>query len=325
LSLVRSNSGGVAAFTAIMLAVLISFIDLSVDIGYLPLVESELQRAADAGVLAGAMGLVPYTGTSNNPTPDWLQGQAKARDLVNDAANKAGGQTFNISAGSVLYGYWLLNPSGQEQTLSSVRPAAAFLPQPAIRVNLSRTVDLYFAPLIGITSPTTVNATATAILPEAFSIGNIPPIAVAGDIVYDYDIINDIVVIDVNEQTVKPTGHPKDGAVWFNLSGANNVPSVRLNTPLTSPTSQIYMVPGTKATLTDFLTPGETIVIPVVQDVSKKEWQTIRGFVAFKIEQLGANQMRGRFVNKYFDPNVLPSAGSGINLGVAGTPKLVGP
>ena len=52
----------------------------------------------------------------------------------------------------------------------------------------------------------------------------------------------------------------------------NSVPSVKIDAPLIAePTgiasgSEIYMVPGTKATLTNYITEGSTFVVPVVQD-----------------------------------------------------------
>ena len=181
----------------------------------------------------------------------------------------------------------------------------AYLPEPAINVTLSRNVTLYFAPLVGVSSPKTVSATATAILPEAYETTGIPPIAVSWDTVYN--TVGGTVQIDVAEQDIKPQSN-KGIAGWFNLDGGNSVPSVRIDTPLTPgcPQNQIYMVPGTKATLTDFITEGETIVVPVVQDVSQKGWEPIVGWAAFKVDSLGANSMQGHFVDQYFDPNVIP-------------------
>jgi hypothetical protein len=67
-----------------------------------------------------------------------------------------------------------------------------------------------------------------------------------------------------------------------------------------------------------------TIVMPVVDDVSQKVWKTIIGFAAFKIDSTSGPVMTGHFVGAYFDPNVIPTAGSGNNLfGVMGRPKLV--
>jgi hypothetical protein len=77
--------------------------------------------------------------------------------------------------------------------------------------------------------------------------------------------------------------------------------------------------------LTDLIAEGETIVVTVVDQVDDKVWRPILGFAAFKIDSLGSNRMTGHFVNQYFDPHVVPFAGTGAISGVGGTPKLVSP
>lgn len=325
LTLALDQSGAVAIIFALTLTTLCGFAALAFDLGHIAMVKAELQRTADAAALAGAMGLLPYTGTAANQTPNWLQGESKAHTIINNAANKADNQVFTDTDGTVLYGYWLLKPPTDysQPPLPTARPTTpAYLPEPAISVTLSSNVTLYFAPLLGIASPKTVRASAIAILPEAYSTTNLPPVAVSWDTVYN--TVGQNMVIDVLETDIKPQSN-KGIAGWFNLDGSNNVPSVRINTPLTSPTSQIYLVPGSKATLMDFITLGQTIVMPVVQDVSQKVWGPIIGFAAFKVDTLSANSMSGHFINQYFDPNVLPTASSGTIGGVAGMPQLVSP
>lgn len=325
LTLALDQSGAVAIIFALTLTTLCGFAALAFDLGHIAMVKAELQRTADAAALAGAMGLLPYTGTAANQTPNWLQGESKAHTIINNAANKADNQVFTDTDGTVLYGYWLLKPPTDysQLPLPTARPTTpAYLPEPAISVTLSSNVTLYFAPLLGIASPKTVSASAIAILPEAYSTTNLPPVAVSWDTVYN--TVGQNMVIDVLETDIKPQSN-KGIAGWFNLDGSNNVPSVRINTPLTSPTSQIYLVPGSKATLMDFITLGQTIVMPVVQDVSQKVWGPIIGFAAFKVDTLSANSMSGHFINQYFDPNVLPTASSGTIGGVAGMPQLVSP
>lgn len=324
-TLSHDESGAVAIVFALILTALCGFAALAFDIGHIIMVKAELQRTADAAALAGAMGLVPYSNPGPNQTPNWLQGQDKAHVIINNAANEADNQTFTLTDGAVLYGYWLLKPPADyvQPPLPTARPTtSAYLPEPAITATLSRDVTLYLAPLVGISSPKTVSATATAILPEAYQTTGVPPVAVSWDTVYN--TTGETVQIDVIETDIKPQSN-KGIAGWFNLDGSNNVPSVRLNTPLTSPTSQIYTVPGTKATLMDFIQEGQTVVVPIVQTISQNTWESVIGFAAFKVDTLSANSMTGHFVNQYFDPNVLPTASSGTIGGVAGTPQLVTP
>ena len=336
LTLVIDESGAVAVIVAIVFAVLCGFGALAFDIGHMVMVKAELQRTADAAALAGAMGLAPYSGTGTSLMPDWATGEQKANDIISNTANKADSQL--ITAKTVNHGYWLLKPpTGYVQPklppaspLPIVGPfPPSSYPEPAIKVTLNKNVPLYLAPVIGISSPKLVSATATAILPEAYSAWNIPPIALDPDTVYNKDKDGNL-IIDIVEQDVKPQSN-KGAASWFNLSGDNSVPSVRINTPLTSAKDQLYLVPGTKATLTDFITEGSTIVLPIVADVITKGWQEIIGWAAFHVTHLDANSMHGSFVDKYFDPNVLPTedlpapTAATLPPGVSGTPKLVGP
>lgn len=323
LNLALDESGATAIVFALTFVVICGFLGLAFDIGHMVAVRAELQRTADAGSLAGATGLVPYTGAVTNQTPNWANGVTTAHTMISNVANKADNLQFTTTDGTVDYGYWLLTPpTGYVQTLPKARPTtAAYLPEPAISVTLSRNVPVYLAPLVGVSSPQTVSATATAIIPEAYSTSGLPPIAVKADVVYD--TVNQNMVIDATEQDIKIQSN-KGLAGWFNQNGGNSVPSVRINTPLNI-TNQIYFVPGTKATLSDFMKEGDTIVIPVVQDVSQGTWESISGFAAFKIDTLSANSMEGHFVNQYFDPNIVPTAGTETNYGVGGTPKLVSP
>lgn len=327
---IAEEQGTVAFSFIISLLVLCGFVALALDIGHLLLVKSELQRTADAGAIAGVMGLLPYTGPENQRTPNWLQAKTKALAVINHSANKVDNTVLHADESAVDYGYWLLNPSaGEPQTLPKARPVnPASMPVPAVKVTLSKPVDLYFAPLIGVSSPWNISATAVAILPEAVAATNLPPIAVAKDVVYNFSGEQVEFEIDPSTQTIKVQSQ-NGKAGWFNLNGGNSVPSVRFSEPLTAATQQIYLTPGTEATLMhQFVTPGQTLVLPVVDTVVQKQWRTIIGFAAFKVESRDSNSMTGYFLQQYFDPNVVPqpSSLSGVILGgVAGTPKLVTP
>ena len=104
---------------------------------------------------------------------------------------------------------------------------------------------------------------------QIYGVTGLPPIAFAWDVVYN--IVNGTTVVDTTEQDIKIQSN-KGLAGWFNLDGGNSVPSVRIAAPLIAEPagittgSQLYMVPGTKATLTDLMTAGETIIVPVVQN-----------------------------------------------------------
>jgi hypothetical protein len=326
------ESGAVAVFFLIIFSLLCGFGGLALDYGNIVRVRAEVQRTADAAALAGAAGLAPYTGTSPNLTPSWANAVTKAHTLISDVANKADNVQFGADEGTVDYGYWLLAPpTGYVQTLPKARPTtSAYLPEPAIQVTLSRNVSLYLAPLIGVTSPKTVSAKATAILPEIYGITGAPPLAVAWDVYYD--LLGGVTVVDTSEQDIKIQSN-KGLAGWINLDGGNSVPSVKIAAPLIAEPngigtgSQVYLVPGTKATLTDFLTAGETILVPVIQnDFEQNEYYPIIDWAPFRIDTLDANSMTGHFVDNYFDPGTTPDVRPDPTaLFVSGTPKLVSP
>jgi Flp pilus assembly protein TadG len=327
------ESGAVAIVVVLIFTALCGFAALAVDIGHLVRTKAELQRTADAAALAGATALVPYTGIgSPSPTPNWATGHNKAKTFISNSANQVDNYVISATDGMTNYGYWCLhgtNPTVPPvDALPKVRPVAASLPEPAITVILSKDVTLYFAPLVGVSSPKTVTVKAIAILPEAYSITNVPPLTVAEDIVGELVGSGGEVHFDVDEtdQSIKIQSE-KGKAGWVNRDGSNSVPSVRFQDPLTVGVTSLYITPGTEATLTNFITEGATIVIPIVSVVEAKTWQTIIGWAAFHVESLSANSMAGQFVEATTDPNVLPAAGSGSGLTgmVGGTPKLVSP
>jgi Flp pilus assembly protein TadG len=334
LTLARDESGATAVIFVLTLSLLCGVMALAFDIAHLFMVRAELQRTADAAALAGVTGLLPYTGTAPTQTPAWASAVAKAHTLISNAANKANNLQFDVTDGTVDYGYWLVAPpTDYVQTLPKARPTtAAYLPEPAVKATVSREVTLSFAPVVGVTNPRTVTATATAILPEGYSTSGFPPVAVSWDTVYNPDPTHPgTYVIDVVEQDIKPQSN-KGVAGWINLNGGNSVPSVRIDAQMVAdPTgaatgSQVYLVPGTKATLMDYMTAGDTIVVPVVQDISQKVWAPIKEWAAFHIDSLDANSMTGHFVTPWYDPNVKPAPYTDATVGVVGgTPKLVGP
>jgi Flp pilus assembly protein TadG len=324
------ESGAVAVYFLLIFSVLCGIAGLVVDYGNMVRVRAEVQRTADAAALAGAAGLVPYTNPgATTQTPNWVAGTTKAHNLVSNAANKADNQPFTTGEGTVDYGYWLLTPpAGYVQTLPTARPTtAAYLPEPAVKVTLSRNVSLYLAPLVGVSTPKIVSATAIAILPEAYTTSKVVPIAVSWDTVYNN--VGGNVIIDVSEEGIMVNSN-KGSAGWFTMTSGENFPQSVIDNPLTAGTdpavTSIYLQPGSEVTLMHQLIQADTtFVVTVVQTVEQKTMAPIIGFAAFHVDSLSGPTLTGHFVNQYFDPNVVPTAGTGIISAVAGTPKLVSP
>ena len=142
LTMAHDQSGAVAVVMAAVLVGLCGFVALAIDVGHMVAVKAELQRAADAGALGGVLNVAPYTGSYPNLTPNWLQGQIAAATLVDNIKNQADNLQSSITSSDVQAGYWLLNPQGVAQTLSQSRPLNSYIPEPAIRVTLTRSVTL---------------------------------------------------------------------------------------------------------------------------------------------------------------------------------------
>jgi Flp pilus assembly protein TadG len=321
-TLAFDESGATAIVFALIFATLCGVMGLSLDIGHIYKVRAELQRTADAAALAGVTGFLPYTGPPPQ-TPNWANGVTTANTIVSHEANKVDNPKVTPAA-TIDYGYWKLIPStGYVQPpttgLPKVRPPDAELPQPAINVKLSRDITMYLAPLVGFSNTMTVGATATAILPEGYSIGKLYPVAIEKDLFYDDDK-----TIHAGEVEIEI----KDTGSYYNTDGGNSVPSV-INHPLTADpsTTPIYVVPGVKATLVN-LKIGDTIILTIVDDINKneKEWKSIIGFAAFTVTDFDNKTINGHFVNKFYSPDAIPSERPDpATPFISGTPKLVSP
>lgn len=156
--LFAEQSGAVAAVVAVAMVVLFSAGALAVDIVYIVSTRVELQKAADAGALAGANML----GVSSNP--NWSAAQAAAVAIVQQ--NKAEGQLLTDC--QVTNGYWSLTartlplkPPGSIPTSTDVM---------AIQVEVAKKdgqnagpLKMMFAPIFGVkTWPVTARAVAIA-------------------------------------------------------------------------------------------------------------------------------------------------------------------
>jgi Flp pilus assembly protein TadG len=142
---IADQSGAMAVVAAILLIVLLAASALAVDYGYMAWVQSELEKAAEAGALAGARVLGSVT------NPSWAAGQAAATAIVQQ--NKVEGKLLTDC--QVDYGYW----SKLTHTLQPSTITPQKTDDPAIRVTIQKAsghnggpVRLLFAPIFGIPS-----------------------------------------------------------------------------------------------------------------------------------------------------------------------------
>ena len=114
---ISDQSGAMAVMAALLLTVLLSAAALAVDYGYMAWVQGDLQKASDAGALAGARVL------GSDANPDWAAGQAAATSIVQQ--NKAEGKPLTDC--QVDYGYW----SMLSHTLQSTGITPQWMPRPS--------------------------------------------------------------------------------------------------------------------------------------------------------------------------------------------------
>ncbi|MBI4644446.1 MAG: hypothetical protein HY790_12530 [Deltaproteobacteria bacterium] len=93
--------------TALGILTAVGSMAVAIDLGHLFVVKSELQAAADAGAMAGAIGLLaipPGTTGSVTITPDCSRALATSQKVV--TANKADGASLTLPTADVVFGWW---------------------------------------------------------------------------------------------------------------------------------------------------------------------------------------------------------------------------
>jgi hypothetical protein len=165
----RRPRGQVLVIFALALAALLGFAALGIDVGYLYTVRHELQRSADSGALAGASAF--FEGS-------WSDGairnmaEARARDFASRDAVVASP----------------LDPAGEV--------AVSFPVDPRIRVDTSRTVNLFFSQLfLGPTRDITAFAVA-----EAAVVSQKVPCLKPWGIPFPWDDVNENGLFDPGEE-----------------------------------------------------------------------------------------------------------------------------
>jgi len=155
--------GNIVAMTAILMMVMIAFVALAVDIGYLYTVRNELQRSADAAAIAATWELIDKDGKAGTETADSLATSARTKAALFASLNKVGNQAPGLAGDDVNVGY-MSNPSDPNGAMLATPTGK--LPN-AVFVRVQRTsaqngqVPLFFARAIGFDQATeTAQATA---------------------------------------------------------------------------------------------------------------------------------------------------------------------
>jgi hypothetical protein len=143
--------GNIVAMTAVLMIVLIAFVALAVDIGYLYTVRNELQRAADAAAIAATWELIDKDSEPGTQTAGGLAESARNKAVQFAGLNKVANAAPTLATSDVSVGY-IADPSDPNEPL--VATPTGKLPN-AVFVRIQRTsaqngeIPLFFARAFG--------------------------------------------------------------------------------------------------------------------------------------------------------------------------------
>ncbi len=218
------RSGNIIVLTAFMMIGMVAVLAFAIDLGYLNVAKTELQRSADAAAMAAAWELLDDAVVYGNESPTQTNNRARATALQYAAYNRILTQQPSLDNSDVVVGY-LNNPWNVNE---AINPNGSGYN--AVRVRVQRTsgqngaVPMLFGRALGVDS-TSLEAEATAVLmssiggfqlPEGSSTINLLPFAL------DVDTWNDLMAgvgsdnwtWDDTNQTVRSGG---DGILEVNL------------------------------------------------------------------------------------------------------------
>jgi Flp pilus assembly protein TadG len=325
------QSGAVAVIAAIVILALIGFGALALDIGHLVDVKAELQKAADAGALAGARAL----GLPKDVTEwQWDNGKNSAVSMVrNNYADNL--SLADFSAANVEAGYWDMSwtlATAPAHLLGYTDPAA-FVPTnnqaAAVKVKIAKTkggsgssapVVTYLASILGIDS---LEATASSVAmispPTTIPYSSAWPFALPWTWVHEHWDDNPPLSFGVAANQ-----HVDSGGQWTSFksqeSGADYINGLILGTNHTDSITvgdQIFIQTGERASVYNTVynnCVGQTRYIPVVPDnFPNGDFSPVLAYVPFIItEVIGSGNdptVIGHFSPGWIDPNASGSGG----------------
>jgi Flp pilus assembly protein TadG len=322
-SFLKDDRGAVAVVTIIMMVAFFALVAVVVDLGHLMLVRGQIQNAADAGALAGAGALAPYTSSG---TPNWTTGTNVALTTVQ--GNKA--DTQNLTTATVQTGYWdltLTSAQPLQPTGTVIVPGSTLVP--AVQVIVQKTpsnngpVALTFGQIFGI-STVNVGAHATAIALITAPAGTLFPIAIGLAMVtppspyYNPPNFGPAYTFNIGSDYHYPSD---EAGQWTTFAvDSDNVPTVRGLMANGNPNSvsvggDIWVEPGTKTTLFGDAAAyvGKTALLPVVNgNMTTHAFDPVLGFIPFYITAAVGGS--GKYVQGYFSSGIIPPGSFGTYL-----------
>ncbi len=330
------DRGSVLALAALMLVVIVGCLALAVDLMHLYLVKCELQRAADAGAQAGALGLfdLPAAGSSLAArTPDCTRALNHVQTVV--TANQADGKALELLSEDVVFGKWD-SSLGTFVVTGCAEPAKVNALQVTVRKDGS------------VNGPVTLSF--AGVLPGAFKGASLAARAVGmvgfpGQVPAGLHLFP--LAIDVNKAPPLHGGDPiligishasGDNGAWTTFDGSPGAsstsglvdgtipsPAVKVGDSITVMNGVADSVLQEVARQWSRLAPNYIVLAPVISGETHNGATQVLGFVAFRITSVTAHgtdkYLTGVTVPNYIAPGVLPG---GPNYGLwAGVVKLV--
>ena len=168
------RKGVILPFAAIMMVMMLAFIAFAVDLGYLALVRTQLQSAADAAALAGTVDLLENRLKTTPLTTAEIEGIATSSAEYCVANNVIAGSTANrLGEGDVTLGRMSLG--GSSGTMTFGDPSRFNAVQVTVKRSAAQNgeVPMFFARVLGIDSRGS-QATATAAYADNFQGFRVP-------------------------------------------------------------------------------------------------------------------------------------------------------
>lgn len=313
------SSGSVAVMAALGLVMFLGFATLALDVGHMLSMKNELQRAADAGALAGARALWPTTlpVVSTRPSQNFTAAQSTALSVSTSANNKVDAATLPSDQVTVQTGRW--DYAAQTFTVTAGANVNA------VQVITRATASMFFAAVLG-KGPINLSATAVAVADFASGVGKgTLPIA-----------ISQTFVAPGQSVFVNFTPDQVDNGAWFaDPPNSANAKTFRdyIDDATCPPLNEGDMINLQNGQDTSVLNDLQNklaqqggswdMVLPVVNTTTFTGTEPITGFVAFRITQVSTSQPKGvtgTFLGLYMSSTARPG---GTNFGVLTTPKSV--
>ena len=334
---VRGSEGAVTVITALGLVVAMGCLAVAIDLGHLYVVRCELQAAADAGALAGAIGFMGSRSEGKQPmpiNPDCGRGFIASKNVV--AANKADGASISMPDADVIFGSW-------DETTGAFTPVSCSDPKMVTAVKVVTRKDNTANGPVPLSFTSFMGMKTKALTAESVGVAAYAGYAPSGVGTFPIAVDRDKVPPNNTPFRVHLNPTPYDDGCWHSYKESSSSASdtrAYIDGTLASPEIRVGEQINVKEGVTDsalmevakqlayYTRQGKKydVLVPVIPaNSSHSGWQPVEGFASLRITEvraLGSDKYVGGYVlNNRVAPGVLPG---GPDCGTrAGVPKIV--